>query len=349
MKKLLLLIIVSFTVQHAAAEDKNFYNLGKSNTHDTTHIKSFFKYLNIENNIGRNGLNVLVSEIGGNKIRYSINHKMQLGYKFNWRFISFSFGINIPVISNSELKFGKSTGFNLNFVTQIKRKVLLDIYFLSQKSLYVHNANNLIDDYDSNDIRPIFEDMQINHLGIDAGYLFNNKHFTFKAPLNINERQLKSAGSFTIGGYFFYSQIKNNNGLLNDTLEVKFNEFRNAIDMNSINLGVSAGYGHNFVIKKHGLISTTGHLGFGPGFSKIEYENGIVKNKVMLSGRYKFRFVGAYMNDNISAGVRALIGLLPNSTNNNIRIYYETDQIALFFSYRFLPEMTKRRTIKKGN
>ena len=91
------------------------------------------------------------------------------------------------------------------------------------------------------------------------------------------------------------------------------------------------------------MISTTGHVGFGPGISKIKYENGIEKNKVMLSGRYKLRVVGAYMNDNISAGIRALVGVLPNSANNNLRIYYETDQVVFFFSYRFLPAITKKK------
>lgn len=343
MKNTFLVLIALLSIQLITAQNKKLYNLEKKVAHDTTYIKSYYKYLNLENSIGRNGLNVLVGEIGGNKIRYTINQKTQLGYKLNWRFISFSFGVNIPLLSNNEEKFGKTSGFNFNFATQIKRKILLDVYFLSQNSLYVKNANSLIENFDENISYPIFEHMQINYLGVDGSYLFNNKKFTFKAPLNSNERQLKSSGSFTLGGYFFYSQIKNDNGLLNDTLEIKFKELRNSENINSINMGISAGYGYNYVIKKHGLISTTGHIGFGPGISKIEYENGIVKNKVMLSGRYKIRIVGAYMNDNISAGVRALVAILPNSANNNIRTYYETDQLAFFFSYRFLPNITRNK------
>ena len=343
MKKTLALIIVSISVQLLLAQNIKLYNLEKNVTHDTTYIKSYFKYINVENSVGRNGLNVLVGEIGNNRIRYNINQKAQLGYKINWRFVSFSFGVNIPFLSNDDERFGKSSGFNFNFATQIKRKILLDIYFLSQKSLYVKNANSLIDDFDSSGKYPIFDDMRVNYLGIDGSYLFNNKKFTFKAPLNSNERQLKSSGSFTVGGYFFFSQIQNEGGLLNDTLEIQFRELRNTKDISSINMGISAGYGYNYVIKKHGLISTTGHVGFGPGISKIKYENGIEKNKVMLSGRYKLRVVGAYMNDNISAGIRALVGVLPNSANNNLRIYYETDQVVFFFSYRFLPAITKKK------
>jgi len=343
MKKYLLLTFCIVSLHITRAQNKRLYNLEKKVVHDTTYIKSFFKYINVENSIGRTGLNVLISELGNRKIRYGINQKTQLGYKINWRFVSFAFGVNIPFLSNNEEKYGQSSGFNFNFSTQIKRQLLLDIYFLSQKSLYVNNASSLIQNFDNSGRYPVFDNMTVNYLGIDADYLFNNKKFTFKAPLNLNERQIKSAGSFTVGTYFFYSQIQNNSGLLNDTLEVEFVELRNSEDISSINMGISAGYGYNLVIKKHGLISASGHIGFGPGLSSIKYENGLEKNKVMLSGRYKVKFIAAYMNDNISAGIRAYAGLLPNSANNNIRIYYETDQVAVFFSYRFLPEITKNK------
>ena len=269
MKKYFLSLIALISIQFITAQNIKLFNLERKLVHDTTYIKSYFKYFNVENNIGRSGMNVLIGEIGNNRIRYSINQKIQLGYKFNWRFVSFSFGVNVPFSSNTDDKFGKSSGFNFNFTTQIKRNILLDIYFLSQKSLYVNNAGSLIDNFDSSGNYPVFENMRVNHLGIDGGYLFNNKKFTFKAPLNLNERQLKSSGSFTVGGYFFYSQAINKEGLLNDSLEVNFKELRNANNIKSINVGISAGYGYNFVIKKHGLISATGHVGFGPGFSKI--------------------------------------------------------------------------------
>ncbi|MCD8528857.1 MAG: DUF4421 domain-containing protein, partial [Chitinophagales bacterium] len=315
----------------------------KSVGYDSSYVKQYTHFVSIENAIGRSGLNVLLAERGGNHVRYAINQKTQLGFKLNWRFINFGFGVTIPFFNNDENKFGKTTGYNFNFASQIKRRVLLDIYFLNQKTLYVYNAPSLITDFNKKGNYPVLEDLRINYLGLDGGYLLNNKKFTFKAPFNANERQLKSAGTFTVGGYLFYSQISNSGKLVGDSMQQHFNQMNGTTSFRSYNIGLSLGYGYNFVIKKHGLISTTGHAGFGPGISAIKYEDGHIESKVVLSGRYKIRLIGAYMNDKISAGVRTLVGILPNSANNNMRIYYETDQVSFFFSIRFLPDITKNK------
>ena len=331
--------LIAFS-QETKFEEKNDFK------YDTSYVKVFSKYISLENSLSRNGLNLLILEKNSGKIRYSVNQKVQLGYRINWRFINLGFAINIPILNNDDEKFGETSGFNLNFTSQIKRKVVLDIFFLFQKGLYVVSAPSIIPNFDRSGNYPAFKSMVVDYLGVDANYIFNHKKFTFKAPLNINERQLKSSGSLFVGGYFFFSQVLNESGLLNDSLTADFNYLLQTSEMNSINFGVTAGYGHNFVIKKHGLISTTGYFGIGPGISNKTDIDGNTNNKLILSGRYKLRVMGAYMNDNISVGARFLVSVLPNSANDNLSVNYETDYASFFFSYRFLPLITQNKMKK---
>lgn len=195
-------------------------------------------------------LNISVEDKNQDVI-YMPNNPVELGLGFSWKNSVFSFAYSYGFDFMRDKKLGKTKSFDLQFHHYNKRFVL-DFFLQRYKGFYMEDEKNDME-------YTLAPDLDLRQYGIHGQYVFNHKKFSYKAAYVHNEKQLRSAGSFLLGGGIYFSRIRSDSSFVYQ----KFNNFQ---------FGVSLGYTYTWVINQHwfmnGAITTGINFGF-ENFSKL--------------------------------------------------------------------------------
>ncbi|WP_338839158.1 DUF4421 family protein [Flavobacterium ginsenosidimutans] len=182
---------------------------------------------------------------------------MQLGYGF------------IPLKSKKEYGNSKVMDFQAH---HYGRNVIVDLFFQNYKGFYSHRRSGSIEE--------LFPDMSVLQFGAEATYLFNGKRYSSKAAFDLNELQLRSAGSWLVGGGAYYYRLKG----FDDYAASSANSFEN------VQLGINAGYAYSLVLNDRWLLSGMAKAGVNFGDATHKTRNG----KVDIYPTAAARFSGNY-------------------------------------------------------
>ena len=226
---------------------------------DSTYIGSFEQPYSVQVYSASNFM-ALNHEIGNDSegTTYMSNAPFALGLGASWGKSSFGFSYGFNFMRNRKKGNTKtnSLAFQYRYYGQ---KFIADLIFQDYKGLYV-------EDEKKDETYYLYPDIHIKQYAALWQYIFNNKKFSYRAAFNQTERQLKSAGSFQLGGGIYYNRLKV------DTTFV-LNEKRK---INNIQLGINGGYTHTWVIKKNYYISGSISAGVNVGteyISKFNLDN----------------------------------------------------------------------------
>ena len=219
-------------------------------------------------------------------LKYGINSKLSFGLGFNYSVIGINLGVSPLGNSVSNEKYGKTKSFDFR-MNLYGRKIIFDLYFMTHSGFYLSNPESILADWpDESEVYPLRPDIELFSTGIVAQYIFNNKKFSMRATFVQNEWQKKSAGSFLVGGEFFYSHFKGDSSFIPSQVDppefLGGYHFDNSL---SINLGANVGYSHTFVVKRHWFLAIGLSAGPQLSYSVIqEYGNNLSKKKDITFG-----------------------------------------------------------------
>jgi len=332
---LLLLIILTGTLKVKAQEPflKNIY--------DTNYICSYTEEFTARTFSSISFASISFRDWELNKdLKYGINSKFSFGLGFNYSVIGINLGFSPLRNSVSNAKYGKTQSFDFR-MNLYGRKFIFDLYFMMHSGFYLSNPESILKGWTAEeDAYPLRPDIQLFSTGIVAQYIFNNKKFSMRATYVQNEWQKKSAGSFLVGGEFFYSHFQGDSSFIPSQVDppefLGGYHFDNSL---SINLGINGGYSHTFVVKRHWFLAIGLSAGPQLSYSVIqEYGNDLSKKSGVTFG--------------ISAGLRTGIGynsrkfyvgvffinqnLYHNLSASNASSWFSTGIVRLNFAYRFV-------------
>lgn len=186
----------------------------------------------------------------GEEITFMANDppKLGIGFSINNTIISLGYGYGFNFLADK--KYGKTSALDFQF-HHYGRKIVYDLYFQRFKGFYD-------DDSDDNDVR-VFPDMQIKQYGAYGHYVFNHKRYSYVAAFNKDERQLRSTGSFLLGGGIYNTRISSDSSFVYNG--------RNSFD--NFQFGVSAGYAYTWVLGRYWDISASATTGINFGSDKL--------------------------------------------------------------------------------
>lgn len=170
------------------------------------------------------------------------------------------------------------------------------------------------------------------NLFVNAFYVFNGKRFSMPASFGDSWLQKKSCGSFITGLYFYHIKIVNN--WYYDSNDIPLgHEFK----LNDISL--SAGYGYNFVGKRHWLL----HLSAAP--SIVIWSDYKVNESSDPDGYKKFdsgfplhgvgRIVVNYGWKRYFLGINGVVQLLSTGASAHTSLEHTQSMASMYFGVRF--------------
>lgn len=310
------------------------------NVYDTNYICSYTEDFTARtfSSISYSGISFQDHELDKD-LKYGINSKLSFGLGFNYSVFGINLGISPLRNSVADDKYGKTKSFDFR-MNMYGRKFIFDLYFMTHSGFYLSNPESILKDWPAkNDTFPLRPDIQLFSTGIVAQYIFNNEKFSMRATYVQNEWQKKSAGSFLLGGEFFYSHFQGDSSFIPSQVDppefLDGYHFDNSL---SINLGVNAGYSHTFVVKRHWFLAIGASAGPQLSYSVIqEYGDDLSKKRGVTFGLNAGLRTGfGYNSRKFYIGISFINqNLYHNLSVSNASSLFSTGIFKLSFAYRF--------------
>ena len=246
--------------------------------------------------------------------KYGSNRPLGLGLGVSYRNIGLSFSYSIKPFRDANKGDTKSVDWQYHYYG---KNIVFDFIGQMYEGFYTTEIG------EDREISYNFHSrLKVTKLGFSSQYVFNSKKFSYRAAFDQSERQLQSAGSFLLGGEFYYNQIRSDIPyFFNDTIGGK-EKYK------SYQFGPNVGYAHTFVIKKQVHISLSLSAGFNLGINHDD-------NSFMFCPTTLPRVGIGYNADNWSFGISYLNNLTYTYFTGNRKIALNTGQALMTFTKRF--------------
>ncbi len=306
---------------------------------DTNYIESYYNDL-----VVRTFTSTKYTETGINdsnleqNLVYHPNDRTNIGLGFNYRWIGLNLGFNLGFINSDDDVYGETKYWDLQTQFYL-RKFVIDFYLQHYSGFYLENTKDVMENWPDDGSYYIRRDISTYIGGANVQYIFNHHKFSYRAAYLQNERQKKSAGSWTVGGAAYVSGSDGDSSFIPSN--IKYPEIFNGYHFNrsrSINLGFNGGYGHTFVIKSKFFFTVSLVAGFALGASSIhiidqeeDTESGLT---VDFTGTSRVAF--GYNNRRLYIGMAFLnLFIRSNSPLEKMWHIYNSGKIRFNIAYRF--------------
>jgi len=270
-------------------------------------------------------------------LSYAIHSKFTVGLGFNYSVFGVNLGFSPFHTSLANSKYGKTESFDFR-MNLYGRSIIFDLYILTHTGFYLSNPTSILKDWVEGDDFPLRPDIQLFSAGLVAQYIFNHQKFSMRATYLQNEWQKKSAGSFLVGGEFFYSHFQGDSSFVPSQVDPPefFNgyNFQNSL---SINLGINGGYSHTFVIKKHVFLAIGASIGPQISYSVLKgTEDDLSKEGITFGLNFNFRTGFGYNSRKVYVGLFFINeNLMHQLTIDDASSMFSLGIFKLNFAYRF--------------
>ncbi|WP_256472435.1 DUF4421 family protein [Flavobacterium sp. B183] len=291
---------------------------------DTTYIKPFENKASVRTYLSMKFIS-LQQETGGDMKRFMPNTPMSLGFGVSVKntIIDFSYGYGLSFLKDKEKGRTKALDFQIH---NYGRKFIIDLFIQKYHGFYT------ADDSDKN--IQLYPDLKIQQYGAFGQYVFNHKKFSYKAAFVQNERQLKSAGSFLLGGGVYFSKIGSDSSFVHKSK----NSLRN------FQFGISGGYAYTWAISKRWFTSGSVTLGANVGTERI---NDFGKQKIEIYPTFFPRIALGYNKERWSLGLSYLnnstFSAFSDNNKNNIGLSSGNFQIGAIWRLNTTPFLSKKK------
>lgn len=303
--------------------------------HDSSYIETYPELINARLYLSQKSTNFSISNDSADvSLDYEPNTTLNLGIGATVGAFTLNLAYGFKFLNPDEGQ-GKTRYLDLQS-HMYSRKLVIDFFGQFYKGLYLDNTRDLAPDYeDPYYVRPdIYEQI----FGLTALYVFNNRKYSYRAPLVQNERQLKSCGSFLAGLEAYYGLVQGDSALVPQFLDHSgaFADMAGIDRLVFFKAGPSVGYAYTLVVaqKFFAMASLTINIGMGVNNS-YQPEAGTRSDFQTDVGAFG-RFALGYNDSNWYLGLSAVHNEIV--TSNEARVMaanYGIGNVRLNFVKRF--------------
>ncbi len=201
----------------------------------------------------------------GSELVYRPNNRVNLGFGASYRAFTLNIGIGFKFLNRDDAAKGTTQYFDAQG-NMFGRKWVTNLFFQSYKGYYIDGRSKDSLGWDVQTDLPYRGDIRQSNFGFSSLHVFNNERFSYRAAFNQDAWQLRSAGSWLLGGYLTFYDIRSDSSLVPAALVDLFDTTLQFRSGSFLDLGVMGGYAHTFVISGHWFITGSLALGVGPTF-----------------------------------------------------------------------------------
>ena len=334
MKRYSQILFFVLLICRLSAQEQNV-SISPSVNFDTAFIQSYYDKLiagvYIPHKFVKFGINSVAE---GALLEYEPNGRSAIGLEGSYKWLSIGFSVKLPLADKSISQYGQTESFDLQFHLNL-RKLIIDCYFQIYNGFYISNMDDYYDSWNYENQYPK-TDLTIFNIGVLANYVYNNKKFSYKAALNLTDRQKKNAGSLIMGSYFFINGMSADSTIIPSFATQYFQEMIGLKSLGTLNLGLSCGYAYTFVIRDRFYVN----LGIIPGFglyginaldnnaNPIDFD---VNSAIIVQSRISI----IYQKDRFYAAMTGVYGTQTSLGKSDYTVAFGHGNTKISLGYRF--------------
>ncbi len=193
------------------------------------------------------------SSASTNDLQYVANPKLNLGIGVTWHNLSLNAFYGFAYLNNKDTVKGKTKGLDLQ-LHLFPRKWVIDLFVVMPRGFHLNPKGFASVDPNKYYYR---DSVKERIFGFSVLRLPNKEKFSYRAALNQNEWQKKSAGSLLYGVHAYYIIMESSNKdslLVPKMVQGSFPNLAGITESRFITIGPGAGYAYTLVIQKHFFI-----------------------------------------------------------------------------------------------
>ncbi len=245
---------------------------------DSSYIETFDDYLVVKASVHNSTLNFALSPRVNGLTQYlkpfwyrpGVQNIVGVGASFKGLSLNLSFKLRQNrMIRNRQ---GESDYFNFQ-IHSYGHKFGYDIYYQKYKGYFISNFDNFFTDFFAGDPLQRRDDLTLRNLSTNVYYIFNPEKFSSRSSFVLDERQVRSGGSFILMGSLGYFRASADSSIVppDNDLNFRSEAFFNATGFYT--LSASPGYAFTIVLPK-GFYFSVGASGMvGMQYFEGEGEN----------------------------------------------------------------------------
>lgn len=210
---------------------------------------------------------------------YRTNRPLSIGLGISWNNSSISGSYGFPFMRDRQKGKTHTLAFQYHYYG---RKIVLDFVLQRHKGMYKQHENEKI----PFELSP---DTKVIQYGVSGFYVFNGNRFSYKSAFDLSELQLRSVGSFILGGAIYKNKIEAANSVVISDKHGRIDSISHT--QKNIQIGVNLGYAYSWIIKRKYFIAASMTVGASLGTESI---NKIGKRKPDLYPSFNPRVAIGY-------------------------------------------------------
>ncbi|MES2593112.1 MAG: DUF4421 family protein [Bacteroidota bacterium] len=318
----------------------------KKTLNDPSYIKAYPKKFIISIPLSARLMHFDMVDWGTNKqLQYTPNFKYEVGIGLSSRWSTFITNTGIAVFNGNKNEKGvtKYRDYQLNLYGQ---RTTSDISYQNYQGFYIRNTNEFIPE--KNDTFEVRKDVRAQLFATSTYYIFNYKKFSYRSTFAFTETQLKSAGSFLLGGYYTIFGVSSDSSLVSGQFAPFFDTLSLINKGSAQTFGLNGGYIYTYV--KENFYATTSIV---PGFGLEQTTYNRFDNELKYrspynpSAKISLRFGFGYDTGKFYYGLMGIYDYFFSFSKTNCTFNYNTGKARIFVGYRFNFLKTERRLLRK--
>ncbi len=271
---------------------------------------------------------------------YRPNTTLNLGIGATYRSFSLNLAYGFPGLNGDGSERGKTRYLDMQ-AHLYGRKIVTDFFGQFYRGYYM-TPRNYISGLEGYYIRP---DLKIRMVGSAVYYVFNHRRFSYRAGLIQNEWQTKSAGTFLLGGEFYYGVLKSDSSMVPGSLQSVFPQAE--VDrLRFVNIGPGGGYAYTFVYKTNWFATGSLTVNFPADFVR-EHTPAEHRDQISLTPNFLTRLAVGYNSRRWIYSASVVQGVVSARGSYNPNAYtIRTGNYRINVSRRFTPTSKSRKILK---
>ncbi|MDW3211281.1 MAG: DUF4421 family protein [Reichenbachiella sp.] len=208
------------------------------------------------------------------RLRYASNENLIIGVGVSYRRATFNLGLNFPFVNSWDEKDKGKTKYLDAQIHYYLDKYVFDAWLSTYRGYHLTNPHETTTQDLSDSSFPIRPEMRNTNFSFNLVRILNSGKFSFRAAFAQDEWQKKSAGSFLIGMEYNMMFSKGDSSFIpSNTKESDYFDNYQIKKSTIVNLAISGGYGHTFVMARHFYFSIVATMALGGSFTVLESDD----------------------------------------------------------------------------
>ncbi|MBX2963787.1 MAG: DUF4421 family protein [Cyclobacteriaceae bacterium] len=261
------------------------------------------------------------------RIEYESNNSFTFGFGAYLFDVTVEVAAAIPLSERSKEIYGESDArdWQINMVT---KKFTTDAYYQKYTGFYIDDKSVTIP---PGTPYPQRGDISTRNYGVGGVYVLNNRRFSLRSAFNFVDRQIKSNGSFLIGGSLNFLRVSADSAIIStrppiDPINTGF------VRVNNTTLAVSGGYSYTLVYNDFFL---NGTMAIGPGNHWISYESTVADAHDTMMNLITTLRIGLGYNSNRLFGGLSFAAQSRSFNFEQVRLTSTSSIFRVVIGYRF--------------